>query len=33
VDFACSIGVEKGFIQEGAAAAESFIPPFDLEGV
>lgn len=33
VDFAISIGVENGFIQEGDTASESFIPPFDGEGV
>ena len=33
VDHAVSIGVENAFIQEGEAASESFIPPFDGEGV
>ena len=33
VDYALSIGVENGFIQEGDTAEESFIPPFDCEGV
>lgn len=33
VDFAIDIGVENGFIQQGEAADESFIPPFDLSGV
>lgn len=33
VDFAIYIGVENGFIQEGETADESFIPPFDCEGV
>lgn len=33
VDYAMSIGVKNAFIQEGAAADESFIPPFDLRGV
>ena len=33
VDYAISIGVENGFIQEGDTAEESFIPPFTLEGV
>lgn len=33
VDYAIDIGVENGFIQEGETAKESFIPPFDLEGV
>jgi len=32
VDFAISIGVENGFIQEGETAKESFIPTFDYEG-
>lgn len=33
VDYALSLGVEHGFIQEGGTAAESFIPEFDCEGV
>lgn len=33
VDFALEIGVECGYIQEGEAALESFIPEFDGEGV
>lgn len=33
VDYAINLGVENGFIQEGETARESFIPPFDLEGV
>lgn len=33
IDFALDIGVERGFIQEGGAASESFIPNFDCEGV
>ena len=33
VDFAISLGVENGFIQEGNTAEESFIPPFDLTGI
>lgn len=33
VDFAIRIGIENGFIQEGETATESFIPPFDCEGV
>lgn len=33
VDYALSLGVENGFIQEGRAAEESFIPNFDCEGV
>jgi putative pyruvate formate lyase activating enzyme len=33
VDYAVSLGVENAFIQEGEAAEESFIPPFNYEGV
>ena len=33
VDYAIDLGLEYGFIQEGEAAKESFIPEFDLEGV
>lgn len=33
VDFAISLGIENGFIQEGEAAQESFIPEFDGSGV
>ncbi len=33
VDYAIDLGVENGFIQEGETSKESFIPPFDLEGV
>lgn len=33
VDFAVGLGIENGFLQEGEAAGESFIPPFDLTGV
>ncbi len=33
VDYAVDIGVENGFIQEGESASESFIPPFNLQGV
>lgn len=33
VDYALDLGMENGFIQEGEAAKESFIPEFDLEGV
>lgn len=33
VDYAIELGVENGFIQEGETSKESFIPPFDLEGV
>ena len=33
VDYCLELGIENGFIQEGEVALESFIPPFDLEGV
>ncbi len=33
VDYAISLGVENGFIQEGETAEESFIPAFTGEGV
>jgi putative pyruvate formate lyase activating enzyme len=33
VDYARSLGVTNGFVQEGGAAMESFIPEFDLRGV
>ena len=33
VDYAISLGVENGFIQEGETASESFIPAFTNEGV
>lgn len=33
VDYAISLGVENGFIQEGDVAEDSFIPEFDCEGV
>ncbi len=33
IDFAVEIGLENGFVQEGESASESFIPPFNLEGV
>ena len=33
VDYAIDHGVEKGFIQEGETATESFIPDFDITGV
>lgn len=33
VDFAISLGLENGFIQEGETQSESFIPPFDFEGL
>lgn len=33
VDFAIGLGIENAFIQEGETAEDSFIPPFDLEGI
>ena len=33
VDHALNLGIENAFIQEGGTQEESFIPPFDLEGV
>ena len=33
IDFALSLGLENGFIQEGGTASESFIPFFNLDGV
>ena len=33
LDFAFDLGIEKGFLQEGDVADESFIPHFDGEGV
>ena len=33
IDYAISIGIENGFIQEGGTASESFSPPFDCEGI
>ncbi len=33
VDYALSLGVVNAFIQEGSTAEESFIPPFDGEGL
>lgn len=33
VDYAIDLGVVNGFIQEGEAASESFIPSFDSEGI
>ena len=33
VEYALSLGLENGFIQEGETAKESFIPSFDGEGV
>lgn len=33
LDFADKIGIEQGFMQEGGTAEESFIPPFDGQGL
>ncbi len=33
VDYAISLGIENGFIQEGDTCSESFIPPFDCYGI
>ncbi len=33
VDYAIRLGIENAFIQEGETAGDSFIPPFDLEGI
>ena len=33
LDAALEMGIEQGYIQEGDTAEESFIPPFDCEGV
>lgn len=33
LDFAEKIGIENGFIQQGEAALDSFIPKWDLEGI
>lgn len=33
IEYALSMGIRKGYMQEGKTAEESFIPPFDLEGV
>ena len=33
VNYALELGIINGFIQEGSAAQESFIPAFDCEGV
>ena len=33
IDYALSLGLENVFIQDGEAADESFIPPFDFEGL
>ena len=33
IDFACELGIENAFVQEGGTVDESFIPLFDLSGV
>lgn len=33
INYAISIGVKEAYVQEGDTAEESFIPPFDMEGV
>ena len=33
VDYACHLGISKGYMQEGEAISESFIPAFDFRGV
>lgn len=33
IDYALSLGLENGFIQESGAASDQFIPSFDLSGV
>lgn len=33
IEYALSLGICKGYMQKGKTAEESFIPPFDLEGV
>ena len=33
IDYALDLGVKNAYIQEGETCSESFIPPFDLEGV
>ena len=33
IEYALDLGIENGFIQEGDKAKESFIPPYDREGV
>jgi putative pyruvate formate lyase activating enzyme len=33
VDYALSLGLNNGYVQEGGAAKESFIPQFDMRGV
>lgn len=33
IDYCIQLGIENAFIQEGDTASESFIPPFDCEGI
>lgn len=33
IEYALSLGITRGYMQEGKTAKESFIPAFDLEGV
>jgi putative pyruvate formate lyase activating enzyme len=33
VDFVVNMGAENVYIQEGSSADESFIPPFNLDGI
>ncbi len=33
VEYAMDLGIEHGYIQEGETQKESFIPPFNLEGI
>lgn len=33
IEYAVELGIENAFVQEGGTVGESFIPPFDLEGV
>ena len=33
INYACDLGIEKAFIQEGDTQSESFIPDFNLDGV
>ena len=32
-DFAISLGIENGFVQEGETVSESYIPAFDGSGL
>ena len=33
INYALDLGVKNAYIQEGDTSDESFIPPFDLEGL